>query len=528
MGTDDAESGVKGRRVRKALMWGAAAGGAAGAAGAALTAAKARTVRAGLSRPREPFQWMPPAGSSVLLKGVEVVDVRAGKVLHERGLLYEDGWITGVVATRDLDKVEAGKVFDCGGLFAIPGLVNCHCHSLMPGALGVGLDLGVSLKRQALRNLEECAVRGVTTVRDTSSLPLVFAQVAEKVEACELLGPRMIGCASGIKQKGGYPDFSYPLPAGLARKWGQFAHEVSNAESGREAVRTVVEQGARFVKIFFADESLFFSRKPLETYDGETLRAIVDEAHGLGRKVAVHHVTVGGFRRALDFGVDDLEHMPVDELLTDRDAAAFMKGDHCITPTITVGMCLGVARKGHPALAVPTNAALQETRRHVQSTIAPTAAEAAVNRANNRMVAMLESLGEGEKPRAPMMSYPEPFLTGIGEANILKMYEAGATLCCGNDGGIPLTWPGTISVEMQMLNEIGVSTADVLRSATLNAAKLLGMEGELGSLGEGKLADIVLLSANPLQDIRAVERVEAVFRSGVLLHQGPRFALGGR
>lgn len=80
-----------------------------------------------------------------------------------------------------------------------------------------------------------------------------------------------------------------------------------------------------------------------------------------------------------------------------------------------------------------------------------------------------------------------------------------------------------LALEMRILDFLGIPEADVLRTATLNAARLVGMEGELGVLEEGKLADIVLLSGNPLDDIEAVEKVEGVFRSGALLHRGPRF-----
>jgi imidazolonepropionase-like amidohydrolase len=127
-----------------------------------------------------------------------------------------------------------------------------------------------------------------------------------------------------------------------------------------------------------------------------------------------------------------------------------------------------------------------------------------------------------------MLSDPEMLLSGNGEANIMKLYEAGAKFCCGNDGGVPFTWPGTLFLEMEMLEAIGLAAADVLRAATVNAADLLGVRGELGSLEAGKSADIVLLSGDPLVDIRAVERVEAVFRSGALLHYGPRFYLESR
>jgi len=88
-----------------------------------------------------------------------------------------------------------------------------------------------------------------------------------------------------------------------------------------------------------------------------------------------------------------------------------------------------------------------------------------------------------------------------------------------------LTWPGTLFLEMEILEQIGVARADILRAATLNGADLLGVKDDLGSLEPGKAADIVLLSSDPLADTRAVERVEAVFRSGALLHYGPGFQL---
>ncbi len=518
----DAGSGGNGGRLSRYLKWGALA---QGVVGAAWTAATVKTVRSELSRAREPLRWKPPAGSSVLLKGVDVVDVKAGRVLHGRGLLFEDGRITRVVPARDLEKVEAGRLFDCSGLVAIPGLINCHCHSLMPGALGTDLDLGLSLKRQGLRNLEECAIRGVTTVRDASSLGLLIGRVAGRTEGFELLGPRIFQAGSGLMAKGGYPDFSYPLPGFLARRYGQFAITITNPEEGREAVRTVIEQGARFVKLFFDDQSLFFGHKKLNVPSDETVLAVIDEAHKAGRRVTAHQSQIQGFRRCVRLGLDDLEHMPVDGLLTDEDVKAFMDGGHNITPTFSVGMCLGVARRDHPARRSRNVEELQVERKYVQEVLSPSAAEPAVVKANARMQHVLESAREGKRPRGPFLCDPEPFLTGIGEKNIMKLYEAGAKFCCGNDGGVPLTWPGTLSVEMAIMERVGVSRADVLRSATINAAGLLGMEGELGSLEEGKLADIVLLGGNPLDDIRAVERVEAVFRSGVLLHHGVRFHL---
>lgn len=498
--------------------------------GSTWAAAKVKGVRDQLSEPRKPFAWRPEEGRSVLLKGCDLIDVERGQHLKERGLLLQDGRITGVVATRDLKKATADRVFDCTGLVAIPGLINCHCHTLLPGAASSGYDLGLSLKRQAFRNFEECAVHGVTSVRDASSPSLILAGISKRIEDFELLGPRVFGCASGLRAPKGYPEWSVQLPPNLSRKWGQFTLVIEDPESGRDAVRLAAEQGARWIKLFLDDQSLEYGHRPLPTPDDETLRAVIEEAHRMGRPVGAHESVRRVFLRALDVGVDNIEHIPADELLTNKDVALFMKGDHHITPTVTVVLSLGIAREGHPARREnPLIESLQVLHERVQREVVPAVAEAAVVRANALVTEIIKSI-EGDMPtrkdpRAPILVDPAPFLTGVGEANVKKLYEAGAKFCCGNDGGVPFTWPGTLFIEMEMLAMLGLSNLDVLRSATVNAAELLDVKGELGSLEAGKMADIVLLSADPLADIRAVREVEAVFRSGALLHYGPRFAL---
>jgi imidazolonepropionase-like amidohydrolase len=295
-------------------------------------------------------------------------------------------------------------------------------------------------------------------------------------------------------------------------------------------VRLAAEQGARWIKLFLDDRSLEYGHRALPTPDDETLRAVIEEAHRMGRPVGAHETVRRVFQRALNVGVDNIEHIPVDELLTDEDVALFMKGDHFITPTITVGLSLGIAREGHPARREnPLVESLQVLHDRVQREVVPAVAEPAVVRANAVVTEIIKSI-EGDMPvrkdpRAPILVDPEPMLTGIGEANIMKLHEAGAKFCCGNDGGVPFTWPGTLFIEMELLTTLGFSNLEVLRSATVNAAELLDVKGELGSLEAGKMADVVLLSADPLADIRAVREVEAVFRGGALLHYGPRFYL---
>lgn len=497
----------------------------AGVAGAGYLAAKVHSVLAGLTEPKDPFDWKPERGATVLLKGAGVLDVKRGQMLKERGVLFRDGQILSVIATRDLGKVDADHVFDCANKFIIPGLINCHVHSMMPGAALIDLPLLLSVKRQTVRNMEECPIHGVTTVRDASGIAGLLNDIAEMIEGLEILGPRVVSCGPSLKPRGGYPEFNRKVPGFVSNKYGDTCLYVDDPESAREAVRCAVGQGARFIKLFFDDRSLFYGHKKLPVIGDEAVSAIIDEAHRLGRRVSVHQSQLEGFRRAVRLGVDDFEHVPVDGVLKASDVKAFMKDEHCLTPTVSVGMALGIAPVGDPARDDPLVAAMQVEREYILHELAPVFAEAAINRANEKMLAMYADgkagTGRGAKGMFDPGLYVESFASK--NPNIHLLHEAGATMCCGNDGGTPMNWPGMLAEEMKLLEWFDLSRMDILRSATMNAAKLLDMESELGSVEAGKLADLVVLSADPTKDIRNVGRVEAVFRSGVLLHKAGVF-----
>ena len=499
----------------------------AGAAGAGYVVGRARSVKNGLSRAGMPYAWKPGRGQSVLLKGGNLVDVRRGRLLRQRGLLFRDGQILDIVSTRDLDAVQADSTLNCSGLFLMPGLVNAHCHALLPGATTPSLDLILSVKRQALRNLEECARHGVTTVRDASTLTKVFTGLAERTERYELLGPRLITCGPSIMPEGGYPDFSRELPEVVSRKYGDVAIYVNSEESGRQAVRRAVDQGARFIKLFFDDRSLFFGHKPLEVLTDDWVKAIIDEAHGLGLRVGVHQSQLSGFRKAVRCGVDDFEHLPIDKPLTSEDVSSFMAGDHFVTPTLCVGMALGIVPPDHPTMSDPLVARMALMRKRMLREQVPVYAEEAVMRANLKTDSLYSSGDISGSRGAGSMFDPELYVESFADhnPNVSMLYEAGAKFCCGNDGGTPGSFPGLMSVEMELLELFGLSRADVLRAATINGAGLLDLAEELGSLETGKLADVLVLSENPLEDVRAVDRVEGVFRGGVLLHAGSGFDL---
>ena len=498
----------------------------AGMACAGYAAGWAAGVRSGLSEPRKPFEWRPERGRVVLLKRANVIDVSRGQVLKERGVTFRDGQITGVIATRDIEKVSADTTIDCPGLFLLPGLINCHCHPLMPGSL-VSPGVLLSLKRQAVRNLEECAARGVTTLRDAGSLPFLLQTLSGRIEALEMLGPRVVSCGPTIGARGGYPDFSRPLPSLLQKKYGQLMIYADTPVEAREAVRRSVEQGARFIKIFFDDRSFFYGRRPLNVMDDETIKALVDEAHRLGRQVAVHQSEIEGFNKALRLGVDNLEHVPADAALGEKDVARLVAGDHCITPTVSVAMDLGVAPRGHPSRLDPVVESMQRLREKYDERELPTLSEASMLKKNRKTVRQYLQGKAESGPGSSMMFDNMLFIDAManGSQSLVNLHKGGARICCGNDGGVPMSYPALLLAEMETMSLLGMPNIDIIRSATLNASRVLDMQDELGTIEAGKLADMVLLSANPLEDIRSLDRVEGVFRSGVLLFKSARLSI---
>jgi len=473
--------------------------------------------------------WSPSPGESLLLRGLEVIDVANGQILHRRGLLIRDGRIEDLLTEKKASSAAADKVVDASGFYALPGLINAHCHILLPMALDLRPDLLSALGRQAERNLEECITHGVTTVRDAGTLPLLLLRYKERIDRGELLGPRVFYAGSFINAPGGYPsDYMKPLPAPLARRWGNQVLSADTPHSVREAVRRNHDLGCRFIKTALDDRTLFAGQKPLPVLDDASLSAMVDEAHSLGLKVSAHHRFLRGFRRAVELGLDGLEHLPSDDYLTEEDVRSFVSRDMYLVPTVTVGWALAGVSSGDPFLEDPmVRKALAQRLEFVKSQY-PTVAETSVHRAMLRFERHYRDPRYVER-RHPMYTLdPKIFTEGIvkGSENLRRLHRAGALIGCGNDGGIPQSCPALVALELHLLREMAeMEPMEALRAATMNNARILGVEDELGSLQPGKLADVVLLAENPLLDLLSLLRPEAVFKEGKLVHSTYRLTV---
>jgi len=478
---------------------------------------------------RDPVVWAPGAGDRVLLKNVEIVDVVGGVVLHKRGLLMQDGRIGEIYTEKKAASEEADKVIDAGGMHLIPGLMNAHCHTLLTSTLSFTPDVIAAMKRQTERNFEECITHGVTTVRDAGSLPLLLRRYIDRIAGGDLLGPRVYYAGSFVNTPGGYPlDYMPALPPQLAKRWGSFGLTVRTPQDARDAVRRNLELGCNFIKTAFDDHTLFVGQKPIPVLEDELLEALVEAAHDHGLKVSAHHRFRRGFLRGNQFGLDGMEHLAADEVLDDAEVEAFVSAGRYIVPTVQVGWALSGCTNGDPYLDDPLVRRNLANRLEVVRTLYPSLFEPPVYRALLRYERNYRDPSYTERRHLMYTLDPKIFTEGlvIGRENLNKLYHAGALIGCGNDGGVPQITPGILGMEMVLMSiDTDLKPMDILRAATINNARILGVEDELGSVEQGKLADLVLLAGNPLERMESVLSPQAVFKEGKLVYSTHKISI---
>lgn len=364
---------------------------------------------------------------------------------------------------------EAGAtVIDLKDKFVLPGLIDLHVH-----LLGIGGD-PMRARLSALNtepgddilygagNARATLMAGFTTVRDLGGDPRGIRPLRDAIARGDVEGPTIVNAGAPISVTGGHGD---PLN-GLAEP---FAHAVAEtventcdgAADCTRATRRQVGLGAQVVKITATGGVLSNVSGGLgRAFSIEEMKAIVDTAHGLGRKVAAHSHAADGTKGALIAGVDSIEH---GSFLDDEAIALFKKTGAYLVPTELAPIAaLAQARAG----ALPP---------------------ATIPKAEAAAAAMVESHR--------------------------KAWRAGVKFAFGTDTGV--SKHGRNAEEFALLVEkVGMPPADAIRIATVAAADLLGKSASIGTLEPGKAADIIAVTGSPLDDVRRLERVDFVMREG--------------
>lgn len=397
------------------------------------------------------------------LRAAGLLDVDAGEIVRPGVLRIDGDRIAGVGGAA---RADSDEVIDLGDAVLLPGLMDMEVNLLMGGRGETGLASSVkddpALRMlRAVGNARRTLRAGFTTVRNLGLFVktggyLLDVALGKAIDQGWIEGPRIVPAGHAITPTGGHLDptmFSAFAPDVL-----QLTLEegiANGVDEVRKAVRYQIKHGAQLIKICVSGGVMSLTGAPgAQHYSDEELRAIVDEAHRRGLKVAAHTHGADAVRHAVAAGIDCIEH---GFLIDDETIALMVEANTWLVPTTRLADAMDVS-KADPALQAK-------------------AAEMF--------------------PRA--------------RAAVRAAYEAGVRIAVGTDA--PAIPHGRNADELVALVERGLSPADVLRAATVNAADLIDAP-DRGRLAEGLLADVIAVPGDPLRDITVTQDVRFVMKGG--------------
>ena len=397
----------------------------------------------------------PVAAQTVVLRCGWIIDGQSNERVANVSVLVRDGRI--VEMGSDVRVPSGARQVDLSGSTCLPGLIDLHVH-LHAG----GMNRSSAAKALGgLKGAQELLSWGFTTLRVPGDDGAYYfpISVRDAINRGDFVGPRMLIAPHMISSTGGHGDYNDLAPDLKTQAPGLV---VDGPDEMRYAIREQIKHGADWIKLAATGGVMSAGDNPNVTaYTDEELFAAVDETHRHGKKITVHAIGTAGIKAAVRAGVDAVEH----GILIDEEGIALMKERGTwLIPTIYV-----------------LNYVVEE---------GPNVGYAE------------ESVAKG---RALMLQRDQ---------RIRAAFAAGVKVAFGSDCIFPFD---QATREFAELVRLGLTPMQAIKAATINAARVLGLEREIGTLEVGKLADVVAVDANPLDDVRALENVSFVMKGGVVV-----------
>jgi imidazolonepropionase-like amidohydrolase len=418
---------------------------------------------------------------------VRVIDGHGTRAKEDQTVLLRDGRIAAV--GRHVTVPADATVVDGSGQTLLPGLVGMHDHMFYPAPKVNPAAKEAIYPEQASSFPKLYLAGGVTTIRTTGSTePYTDLELKKAIDAGRIPGPKMHTTGPYLEGKGSFAPQM---------------HELVDAADARDTVDYWIDQGATSFKAY-----MHITRAELS--------AAIAAAHARGIKVTGHLCSIG-FTEAADLGIDDLEH----GLFVDTEFNAGKQPDVCPDTKAAVAHLATLKVDGPEIRAlirhlVAKRVAVTSTL-PVFETFVPGRAPADARVLDAMLPQAREEYLKTREHVAAMKNSPWPQAFQLEMAFEHAFVEAGGTLLAGLD---PTGYGGVIAGygdqrEVELLVEAGFAPEQAILIATLNGARFMGVEREVGSIDVGKTADLVLVKGNPAKRIKDIENVTLVFKDGV-------------
>jgi imidazolonepropionase-like amidohydrolase len=406
------------------------------------------------------------AAETTVIRAERVVDVLAGELLTGRAIVARGDRIVSV--GPDDGAIPSGaRVVDLTRLTVLPGLIDCHTH--LVGEVESGQGYAALVTRSAaqeamsgVRNARDTLLAGFTTVRDVGTFrALVDVALRDAIDAGDVLGPRMRCAGAYVTCSGGGGDVTGLAPDVEAAVPRDLRFGVANSvDDVRDAVRRILHGGADLIKVIATGAVLTEGTVPGAPEFGEAeIRAAVEEAALYGADVAAHAHGAEGMKRAIRAGVRSIEH---GSLMDDEAIAMLAETGTYLVADVWNGDWIA-----------------EQGRQHGWSP---------------------EVLRKNEET------------TGAQREGFAKCVAAGVRLAFGTDTGV---FPHAMAArQFAHLVKYGMTPMQAIRSATVDAAELIGWGDRVGAIEPGRFADLVAVEGDPLDDVTALEDVAVVIKGG--------------
>ncbi len=402
-----------------------------------------------------------PAPKRTVIRAGRVLNVRTGELRANQAIVIEGDKIAQVAPSSDVTAAPGDTTIDLPDATMLPGLIDMHTHLTFELSSLSYEGLKISTAREALhgaRNARRTLEVGFTTVRNVGAKDYADIALRDAINDGDVIGPRMVASGPALGITGGHCDENLLPPA--------FHFEGGGVADGIEAVqhkvREVIKYGADVIKICATGGVLSKGDDPnASQYTFEEMKAIVADAHRLGRKVAAHAHGAEGVRWASEAGVDSIEH---GHFIDDAAIATMKKNGTYLVPTLFL---------------------TEYMQEHLKDSAVP----------------------EYSKQKMRDVAAAAP-------VNVKKAFAAGVKVAFGTDAAV---YPhGLNAGEFHVYVKLGMTPLAAIQTATINASDLLGPKFAVGSLEPGKFADVIAVDGDPTKDVTILEHVKFVMKGGTV------------